>query len=76
MSWKPGITYAQAFVDTMFATHVRPGLFESLGHDYRADLGAVTTMAFDLPSDPATSERLEAYLRRTEVERAQRLGEV
>lgn len=76
MTWKPGITYAQAFVDTMFATHVRPGLFESLGHDYRADLGAVTTMAFDLPSDPATSERLEAYLRRTEVERAQRLGEV
>ena len=75
MTWKPGITFAEAFVDTMFATHVKPGLFESRGHDYRADLGAVTTTAFDLPSDPDTSERLEAYLRRTEVERAQRLGE-
>jgi uncharacterized membrane protein len=75
MTWKPGITYAQAFVDTMFATHVKPGLFESRGHDYRADLGAVTTMAYGLPADPATAERLEAYLRRTEVERAQRLGE-
>jgi len=75
MTWKPGITFAEAFVDTMFATHVKPGLFESRGHDYRADLGAVTTTAFDLPSDPDTSGRLEAYLRRTEVERAQRLGE-
>lgn len=75
MTWKPGITFAEAFVDTMFATHVRPGLFESLGHDYRADLGAVTAAAYDLPCDAATSERLEAYLRRTEIERAQRLGE-
>jgi uncharacterized membrane protein len=75
MTWKPGVTFAAAFVDTMFATHVKPGLFESRGHDYRADLGAVTTMAFDLRADPATSERLEAYLRRTEIERAQRLGE-
>lgn len=75
MTWKPGITFAQAFVDTMFATHVRPGQFESRGHDYRADLGAVTTMAFDLPCDAATAERLEAYLRRTEVERAQALGD-
>jgi len=75
MTWKPGITFAEAFVDTIFATHVKPGLFESRGHDYRADLGAVTTTAFDLPSDPDTSGRLEAYLRRTEVERAQRLGE-
>lgn len=75
MTWKPGVTFAQGFVDTMFATNVKPGLFESRGHDYRADLGAVTTAAFDLPADPATAERLEAYLRRTEVERAQRLGE-
>jgi uncharacterized membrane protein len=75
MTWKPGITFAQAFVDTMFATNVKPGLFESHGHDYRADLGAVTTAAFDLPSDDATAERLEAYLRRKEIERAQRIGE-
>jgi uncharacterized membrane protein len=75
MTWKPGITFAQAFVDTMFATNVKPGLFESRGHDYRADLGAVTTAAFDLPSDAGTAERLEAYLRRKEIERAERIGE-
>jgi uncharacterized membrane protein len=73
MTWKPGITFAQAFVDTMFATNVKPGLFESHGHDYRADLGAVTTAAFDLPSDASTAQRLEAYLRRKEIERAERI---
>jgi len=75
MTWKPGITYAQAFVDTMFATNVKPGLFESRGHDYRADLGGVVTAAYDLPADAATAERLEAYLRRKEIERAERIGE-
>jgi uncharacterized membrane protein len=75
MTWKPGITYAQAFVDTMFATNVKPGLFESRGHDYRQDLGAVTTAAYGLPSDPAMAERLETYLRAKEVERARLIGE-
>ena len=75
MAWKPGITWAQALVDTMFATNVKPGLFESRGHDYRADLGAVVTMAYDLPTSPEIADRLETYLRRTEVERAARIGE-
>jgi uncharacterized membrane protein len=74
MTWRPGITFAQAFVDTMFATNVKPGLFESRGHDYRADLGAVATAAFDLPSDAGTAERLEAYLRAKEIERAERIA--
>jgi uncharacterized membrane protein len=75
MTWKPGITYAQAFVDTMFATNVKPGLFESRGHDYRADLGAVVTAAYDLPADAATAERLESYLRQKEIDRAARIAE-
>lgn len=75
MTWKPGITFAEGFVDTMFATNVKPGLFESRGHDYRADLAAVTTAAFDLPSSPEVAERLEAFLRAKEVQRAQRIGE-
>jgi uncharacterized membrane protein len=75
MTWKPGITFAQAFVDTMFATNVKPGLFESRGHDYRADLGAVVAAAYDLTADEATAQRLEAYLRNKEIERAQRIGE-
>jgi uncharacterized membrane protein len=75
MTWKPGITWAQAFVDTMFATNVKPGDFKSEGHDYRADLGAAVTAAFDLQADAATAARLETYLRRKEVERAARIGE-
>ncbi len=75
MTWKPGITWAQVLVDTLFATNVKPGDFKSEGHDYRADLGATVTAAFDLPADDATAARLEAYLRRTEVARAARIGE-
>ena len=75
MTWKPGITWAQVLVDTLFATNVKPGDFKSEGHDYRADLGATVTAAFDLPIDAATADRLEAYLRRTEVARATRIGE-
>jgi uncharacterized membrane protein len=75
MQWKPGITWAQLLVDTMFATHVKPGDFKSEGHDYRADLGAAVTAAFALDADAATAERLEAFLRKKEVERAERIGE-
>lgn len=75
MTWKPFITWAQALVDTLFATNVRPGDFQSLGHDYRADLGAVVTAAYNLDADAATAARLETYLRAKELERARRLGE-
>ena len=75
MTWKPFITWAQALVDTLFATNVKPGDFQSLGHDYRADLGAVVTAAYDLEADVDTAARLEAYLRAKELERARRIGE-
>jgi uncharacterized membrane protein len=74
MTWKPGITWAEGLVDTMFATRIKPGDFMSLGHDYRADLGSVVTTAYDLPCDAATAARLETYLRATEVARAQRIN--
>ncbi|MBU6245050.1 MAG: alpha/beta-hydrolase family protein [Actinomycetales bacterium] len=74
MRWKPGITWAQALVDTMFATNVRPGQFQSLGHDYRADLGAVVRAAFDLPVDAAVAARLEERLRALEIQRAERIN--
>ncbi len=70
MRWRPGITWLQVGVDTLFATDIKPGDFHSLGHDYRADLGRVTAAAFALPADPPTVDRLEAYLRRAEVARA------
>lgn len=83
MSWRPGITWAQVLVDTVFATDVTPGDFQSSGHDYRADLGAVATEAFGLaapngPEDPewtaGWAERLEIRLRELEVRRAERIG--
>ena len=73
MAWKPGITWAQVLVDTLFATNVKPGDFKSEGHDYRADLGAAVRAAFDLPADEDTAARLESYLRAKEVERAHRI---
>ncbi|MFM1966001.1 MAG: hypothetical protein RL134_1726 [Actinomycetota bacterium] len=75
MLWTPGITWAQVMVDTLFATNVKPGNFESRGHDYRADLGGVVPAAFDLSVDRGTAERLEEALRALEIERARRVGE-
>ena len=73
MTWKPGITWATVLVDTLFATNVKPGDFQSKGHDYRADLGGVVTAAYALPADEATAARLETHLRQLEVERAERI---
>ena len=75
MVWAPGITWAQVLVDTLFATNVKPGQFESRGHDYRADLGATVTAAYALSTDPGTAARLEAALRSLEVARAERIGQ-
>jgi uncharacterized membrane protein len=71
MRWMPVITWIQVLVDTLFATHVTPGEFDSRGHDYRADLGAVVAAAFDLAFSGEAVERLEAGLRRLEVARAE-----
>lgn len=75
MTWWPGITFFQSFVDTMFATNVKPGDFQSLGHDYRADLGAVATAAYDLPIDSASAARLEAHLRVLEKAKAELIAQ-
>jgi uncharacterized membrane protein len=77
MSWNVGVTWATVLVDTIFATNVKPGDFQSLGHDYRADLGAVATAAFGF-TGKLTAEQtkgLEILLRKIEVTRAQKLGE-
>lgn len=76
MRWSPGITWAQVLVDTLFATDVTPGEFESLGHDYRADLGAVVTAAYGLSEDSPSPEELEATLRERERSRARLIGEI
>ena len=77
MNWYLGVTWATVLVDTIFATNVKPGDFQSLGHDYRADLGAVTTAAFGFAGKltPEQHVKLETLLREIEVTRAQKLGE-
>ena len=74
MLWAPGITWAQVLVDTLFATNIKPGLFESRGHDYRADLGATVTAAYGLSIDQGTADRLESALRALEIARAERVA--
>jgi uncharacterized membrane protein len=74
MHWMPVITWIQVLVDTLFATHVTAGEFDSAGHDYRGDLGAVVCAAFDFHLPPEAMIRLEAGLRRLEVERAKKFA--
>lgn len=76
MRWAPGITWAQVLVDTLYATDVTPGEFESLGHDYRADLGAVVTAAYGFVDASPSPEELEEALRERERERARLIGEL
>lgn len=74
MRWAPVITWAQVLVDTLYATDVTPGEFESRGHDYRADLGAVVTAAYGLSAASPTAEDLEARVRERERDRARLIG--
>lgn len=74
MQWKPGITWAQVLVDTLFATNVKPGDFQSMGHDYRADLGPAVAAAFDLPLTGDAVLRLDDRLRQLEIRRAERIA--
>lgn len=80
MRWAPLVTWVQVLVDTVYATDVTPGDFQSSGHDYRADLGAVATSAFGLAgeevSSPGWAERLEERLRELEIRRAERVNGV
>lgn len=73
MRWRPGITYAQVIIDTLFATDIRPGDFHSRGHDYRADLAAVASAAFGFGLDWPRTARLDARLRALEIARAARI---
>lgn len=75
MEWTPLVTWAQVLVDTLFATNIKPGDFQSIGHDYRADLGAVTVAAYGWTPEADLVHRLDEYLRASEVEKARLVGE-
>jgi uncharacterized membrane protein len=73
--WVPGVTFFQTAVDTKNATQVAPGEFEAFGHDYRADLAEFVRAAYAILgiSDEQMAS-VERALRRSEIERARRIG--
>jgi uncharacterized membrane protein len=73
--WVPAVTFWQTAIDTKNAATVIPGAFNARGHDYRADLAQFVSAAFDLTD--VTNEQMasiEARLRRSEVERAEKIA--
>lgn len=73
--WVPAVTFWQTAIDTKNAATVIPGAFNALGHDYRADLAQFVSAAFGLTN--VTNEQManiEAQLRRSEVERAEKIA--
>jgi uncharacterized membrane protein len=74
MRWRPMITFWQTAIDAANAMVTVPGEFRSFGHDYRADTARVVREAFGLPAVTDDQlRRVEAALRRLEVERAARI---
>ena len=74
--WVPTVTFWQTAIDTKNAATVIPGAFNALGHDYRADLAQFVSTAYGLTD--VTGEQMasiEEQLRRSEVERADKIAE-
>jgi len=73
--WVPAVTFLQTAIDTKNAATVIPGAFNALGHDYRADLAQFVSAAYGLTD--VTNEQMssiEAQLRRSEIERAEKIA--
>ncbi|MCH9816783.1 MAG: alpha/beta hydrolase [Actinomycetia bacterium] len=51
MRWMPLVTWQQVMFDVAYATQSQSGVFRSVGHDYRADLGGLVHAAFAQDSD-------------------------
>jgi uncharacterized membrane protein len=70
--WQPLTTFLVTGVDMLNAVNVVPGTFVARGHDYRADLARMVSVAFGLPVGEAELGRIEQALRRREAGWAQR----
>ena len=74
--WVPIVTFWQTAIDTKNASMVVPGEFKAHGHDYRADLAAFVRAAYGLEGvDDSQMERIEERLRRSEIDRAERIAQ-
>ena len=74
MRWSPIVTAIQVIFDMKNAMNVVPGKFVANGHDYRADLARFIREVYDLRSTEAQLQRVEAAMRRYEVERQEAVG--
>jgi uncharacterized membrane protein len=74
MRWRLMITFWQTAIDAGNAMVTVPGEFRSFGHDYRGDMVRVVRDAYGLPAiGDDQLQRVEAALRRLEIERAARI---
>jgi uncharacterized membrane protein len=70
--WRPLITFVHTMVDTKNAMDVVPGTFVARGHDYRADLARMVSVAYALAVDDDELLRVEHALRSRELAWAER----
>ena len=70
--WHPITTFFLTGIDMVNAMHVVPGSFMARGHDYRADLARMVSVAYGLPVGDAELLRIERALRRREADWAER----
>jgi uncharacterized membrane protein len=75
MRWRPVFTWLQVALDVAHATQSQVGRFESLGHDYRADLPWLVRAAFAAEAPVELVERVMAQLARSELRRAELLAQ-
>jgi uncharacterized membrane protein len=75
MRWVPIITAIQTVIDMKNAMNVVPGEFAANGHDYRSDLARFLREVYCLPCTEEQLRRVEAAVRRLEVERSKIMPE-
>ncbi|MFW2335975.1 alpha/beta-hydrolase family protein, partial [Ilumatobacter sp.] len=74
MDWVPINTFLQVMIDAANAMVTVPGEFKSFGHDDRGDTARFVRDGFGLPgTTDEQTERIEAALRRLDVERIERI---
>jgi len=74
IQWIPIVTFCQTALDAANAMVTVPGVFESFGHDYRADTARFVRDAFHLPPvSDEQMERIETALRALELDRSERI---
>ncbi|HET7847006.1 MAG TPA: alpha/beta-hydrolase family protein, partial [Acidimicrobiia bacterium] len=77
IEWVPIVTFCQTALDAANAMVTVPGVFESFGHDYRADTARFVRDAFHLPAvTEEQMEQIEDALRLLELERSERIKAV